>query len=103
MVSGTHAFPLDYGEVKIKSRNLVNRIRVVFQKSGKLVAGKVDDIPYDLLIDLAGKKDSPDFIGQLVREAENMFLEVYSGTKIEKRLNSVPDTKFRVYPILFCE
>jgi hypothetical protein len=56
----------------------------VFQRYEKTVTGKVDDIPHDLLIDLADSEDGTEFIGQQVREAEDVFLRAYFGTKLKK-------------------
>jgi hypothetical protein len=63
---------------KMACRNLGNGVRVVFQRVGNTVAGKVDFIPRGLLIELAEREDGADFIGRLVREAEDVFFRAYS-------------------------
>jgi len=64
-------------------RNINNGITVCFLKTGKMVTGKIQDMPMELLQQWAALPDGHMYIQNAVMEAEEVFFEGYVGNVIE--------------------
>jgi hypothetical protein len=65
-------------------RNIENRVVVAFERNGKMVRGKIQDIPADVLAQWAGEAQGERCIQHMVEEAEEVFLRVWFERGIEK-------------------
>ena len=57
--------------------NCVNKIVVTFEKSGKTLIGKINDIPIELMKKWAAEPQGERHIKKAVMEAEEAFLRAY--------------------------
>jgi hypothetical protein len=64
-------------------RNIENRIIVTFERNGKTVRGKIQDMPTGLLAQWAGEARGERRIRHMVEEAEEVFLRAWFESKIE--------------------
>jgi hypothetical protein len=64
-------------------RNIENRIIVMFERNGKTVRGKIQDIPADVLAQWAGKAQGERCIRHMVEESEEVFLRAWFESKFE--------------------
>ena len=60
-------------------RNYVNSIVVVFEKKGKILTGKIKDMPFELVEKWAALPHGEKNIQNAVMEAEEVFLRAYFG------------------------
>ena len=58
-------------------RNFANEIIVALEKKGKGFAGKIKDIPIEILEKWAGSLDGPRLMQKTVLEAEEAFMQAY--------------------------
>ena len=65
-------------------RNITNRIVVGFEKTGKTLSGKVNDMPMALFEQWAAEPHGERKIQSAVMEAEEVFLTAYFESDIEK-------------------
>ena len=68
--------------------NVTNKIIVVFEKSGKTMAGKIKDMPMELMAKWAAEPEGEMKIQKAVMEAEEVFLRAYFESDIEKKAGS---------------
>ena len=65
-------------------RNINNGIIVVFEKNGKVLNGKIKDMPVELMRQWAELQNGHKLIRKAVAEAEEVFLRAYYENEIEK-------------------
>jgi N-methylhydantoinase B/oxoprolinase/acetone carboxylase alpha subunit len=65
-------------------RNIENRIVVAFERNGKMVRGKIQDMSTGLLAQWAGEAQGERRIRHMVEEAEEVFLRAFYESKIEE-------------------
>jgi hypothetical protein len=67
-------------------RNISNNIVVVFEKSGKILNGKIEDIPMALLSKWAALPNGENKIKNVIMEAEEVFLRAFYESDIERSM-----------------
>ena len=65
-------------------RNITNNIVVSFEKEGKVLTGKIKDIPMELFAKWAAEHGGEKKVQKAVMDAEEVFLRAYFESDIEK-------------------
>ena len=76
-------------------RNISNNIVVAFEKSGRILNGRIKDIPMEVFAKWAGEPDGEKHIQKVVMDAEEVFLRAYFENDIEK--NGIKKQPFDLY------
>jgi ferritin-like metal-binding protein YciE len=73
-------------------RNIEKRITVAFERNGKTLRGKIQDMPAGLLAQWAGEEAQGERrIRHMVEEAEEVFLRAWFERKIEQGKEQIID------------
>ena len=67
-------------------RNNAKKITVVFEKSDKSFAGKIRDMPMELMAEWADEPEGEKHIQNAVMEAEEVFMRAYFDRVTEKNV-----------------